>query len=342
MRSLFLSSLLIIILFTMNLVWGQNLPSNTSLTVEVLPSYSYKADDGTTVVLGEVQNNNNFSITDVKVGVSFLDDNDNTIEYKTGTTLLHVVPAGGKAPFSISSSKADSSITQVSVKMAGFISSSTREPVLVVSPGLLQVSDKLIFSGTIKNTGVIKSTNTKIYLVSYDAFQRVVGVGTSDSLDVDSGQDVKFSITATPNSRAKSYMVVAESDTYQSKLTDVPNVQVTLPIVISNILVADPQGNKYSSIPVGTSIKISSDLKYVVSKPQQPFVYYVQVKQFDGQVAFIGKYEGIFLGAGDQNVSITWTPNTSGSYYIETYVWNSDTVPLSSAGTRINVVLVKS
>ena len=343
MRSLFFPGLLIIVIVTSNLAWGQNLPSDTSLTVEVLPSYySYKADDGTTVVLGEVQNNNNFPITDVKVGISFLNDNDNTIEYKTGTTLLHVVPAGGKAPFSISSSKSDPSITQVSAKMSGFISSSAREQALDISPGLLQVSDKLSFSGTIKNNGVTKSTNTKIYLVSYDAFQRVVGIGTSDSLDVDSGQDVKFSITVTSNSRAKSYMVIAESDTYQSKLVDVPNVQVTLPVAISSILVTDPQGNKYSTIPAGSTVKISSELKYIVNKAQQSFVYYVQVKQFDGQVTFIGKHEGIFLGAGDQSISVTWTPDTSGSYYIETYVWNSDNIPLSSAGTRINVVLVKS
>src|SRR2546425_7508477 len=155
MRSLFLLGLLIIVIVTSNLAWGQNLPSNTSLTVEVLSSYSYKADDGTTVVLGEVQNNNNFPITDVKVGILFSNDNDNTIEYKTGTTLLHVVSAGSKAPFSISSSNADPSITQVSVKMAGFISSSTRDQVLDISPGLLQVSEKLIFSGSIKNNGTL-------------------------------------------------------------------------------------------------------------------------------------------------------------------------------------------
>ena len=342
MRSPFLPSLLFIILFTTNLTWGQNLPPSTTLTVGVLPSYSYKADNGTTVVLGEVQNNNNFPITGVKVGFTFLNDNDNTIEYKTGTTLLHVVPAGGKAPFSISSSTADPSITQVSVKMAGFISSSTRDQVLDISPGLLQVSDKLIFSGTIKNNGALKSTNTKSYLISYDAFQRVVGIGTSDSIDVNSGQNVNFTMTATSNSRAKSYLIIAESDTYQSKLINIPNVQVTLPVVTTSTLVTDPQGNKYQDIPIGAAVKITSDLKYIVSKSQQPFVYYVQVKQFDGQVAFIGKYEGVFLGAGDQTVSVTWTPDTSGSYYIETYVWNSDTVPISSAGTRINVVLVNS
>jgi hypothetical protein len=340
MRALILSSLVIITLFSADAVWAQNLPSNTSLTVEVLQSYSYKADDGTTVVLGEVQNNNFFPITGVKIGVLFLDQNDNTLEYKTGTTLLQVVPPEGKAPFSISSTKADPSITQVSVKMAGFVSASARDQVLYISPSLLKISDKLSLSGTIKNNGDT-TTNTKLYLISYDAFQRVVAVGTTTIPSIGTGSTMNFSITSTPSYRAKSYAIVAESDNYQSKLTDVTNVFVSLPVVISNTLVTDPNGTKFSTIPVGATVKISSDLKYLAVKSSQPYVYYAQVKQFGGQVEFIGKYQGVFL-SGEENPSVTWTPDTPGSYYIETYVWNSDTVPLSSAGTRINVVLVKS
>lgn len=341
MRALILSSLVIITLFSADAVWAQNLPSNTSLTVEVLQSYSYRADDGTTVVLGEVQNNNFFPITGVKIGVLFLDQNDNTLEYKTGTTLLQVVPPEGKAPFSISSTKADPSITQVSVKMAGFVSASPRDQALDISPGMLQVSDKLMFSGTIKNNGNAVSTNTRLYLISYDAFQRVVAIGTTTTPPIEAGKTMNFTMTSISNPRAKSYAVVAESDHYQSKLTAATNVLVSLPVVISSTVVTDPNGTKFSTIPVGAPVKISSDLKYLAVKSSQPYVYYAQVKQFGGQVEFIGKYQGVFL-SGEENPSITWTPDTPGSYYIETYVWNSDTVPLSSAGTRINVVLVKS
>jgi hypothetical protein len=183
------------------------------------------------------------------------------------------------------------------------------------------------------------STNTRLYLLSYDAFQRVVAIGTTTTGDIGAGNSMNFSMTSTSSSRAKSYAIVAESDNYQSTLTDVSNVLVSLPVVISNTVVTDPNGTKYSTIPVGAPVKISSDLKYISVKSSQPYVYYVQVKQFDGQVEFIGKYQGVL--SGKENPSITWTPDNSGSYYIETYVWDSDTVPLSSAGTRINVVLVK-
>jgi hypothetical protein len=269
-----------------------------------------------------------------------MDDNSNQIEYKTGTTLLQVIPPGGKVPFAISSTKADPSITQTSINLAGFRSASDRPLSLVVTPDVLQISEKLIVSGTIINNGVQKSTNTKLYLVSYDAFSRVVAVGTSNPIDINSGQDSQFSITSDPNSKAKSYAIIAESDNYQSKSTPVNNIQLTLPVFVSNTKITDTNGTSYSSIPLNAVVKISSTTKYLLNSTQ-PYIYYVQVKQFDGKTDFIGKYEGVFLESGDQNASVTWTPQEAGSYFVETYVWNYDNVPLSPATPSIHVVLVK-
>ena len=340
MQSLILSSLLVVMLFTMNFVWAENLPPPSSIQVEVLSTYSHRANDGTTVVLGEVQNNMDSPINKVTLDVTFMDDNSKQIEDKPGTTLLQVIPPGGKVPFAISSTKADSSITQTQVKLAGFRSASDRPLSLVVSPGLLQISDKLILSGTITNNGAQKSTNTKLYLISYDPFQRVVAVGISNPINVDAGKDSQFSITSDSSSRAKSYAIIAESDNYQSKLTPVNSVQVTLPVIVSNTKITDPNGTSYSTIPVNAVVKISSTTKYLLNSTQ-PFIYYVQVKQFDGKTDFIGKYEGVFLSVGDQIASVSWTPHSAGSYFVETYVWNYDAVPLSPAAPSINVVLVK-
>lgn len=341
MRTMILSSMMIAMLFTMNFVWAETLPSSSSLGVEILQTtYSHKAADGTTIVYGEVQNNLNSPVNAVTIGVTFMDYNSNQIEYKTGTTLLQVVPPGGKVPFSISSTKPDPAITQIQVKLAGFRSSSDRQQSLVVSPGSLQVSDKLDISGTITNNGAQKSTHTKLYLISYDAFQRVVGIGISSPVDVGIKQDSQFSIISDSSPRAKSYMIIAESDNYQSKLIPVNGVHVTLPILVSNTTVADPTGKPYDIIPVNASVKISSNAKYLLNSTQ-PFIYYVQVKQFSGQTEFIGKFEGVFLSSQDKNVAVTWTPNLPGSYFIETYVWNYDAVPLAASVPSINVVLVK-
>jgi len=342
MKTIFVLALLLVFsLFSSNLVWAQTLPSNTSLTVEVLPAYSYRADDGTTVVLGEVVNHNNFPITDVKIGISFLGENDNTLEYKTGSTLLKVVLGNGKAPFSVSSTKPDPAITKIQTNVAGFISSSTRQQVLSINPGHLQIASQLSLSGTIKNGGTMTSSGTKIYLISYDAFQRVVAISNAEPIDIGPGTTASFSISSTPNSHAKSYKLVAESDNYQSTITSVTDVTAILPVIISGTLVADPQGNKYSTIPVGAPVKITSEVRYLANQPNQAYVYYVQVKNFAGQVEFIGTYKGIFLGESD-NASVTWNPTIDGPYFIETYVWDSDNIPLASPGNIINVVLVKS
>ena len=340
MKTLLLSSFLIMVLFTTNLAWA-DLPPSTSLGVVVLQTeYSDKASDGTTVVFGEVQNNLDSPVNAVTIGVTFMDSNSNQIEYKTGTTLLQVIQPGAKAPFMISSTKADPSITQIQVKIAGFQSSSAKQQLLQISPGSLQVSDKLLISGNITNNGAQQSTNTKLYLISYDAFQRIVAIGISNPISIGPGKDSQFSITSNSNTRAQSYMIIAESDNYQSNLIPVKGVQATLPVIVSNTKITDPNGTSYSTIPVNASVNITSDTKYLLNSTQS-FIYYVQVKQFNGQVEFIGKYKGVFLGPGNQNVSVNWRPNTAGSYFVETYVWNYDSVPLSSAVPSINVVLVK-
>lgn len=337
-----LSSLLIVMLFTTSLVWAQeNLPPSTSLGVEALQTtYSHKSSDGTTMVYGEVQNNLGSPVNAVSVAVTFMDDNSNQIEYKVGTTLVSVIPPGGKVPFAISSTKADPSITQYQVKIAGFHSSAERPQSLDITPGSLQVSEKLTISGTITNNGDQKSTNTKLYLISYDAFSRIVAIGISSPVDVVSKQDSQFSITSDSSPRAQTYVIIAESDNYQSKLVPVTAVTVSLPIIVSNTTVTDSTGKPYDTIPVNASVNVSSNAKFLLNSTQ-PFIYYVQVKQFDGRTAFIGKYEGIFLGSDNKNVTVSWTPNTAGSYFIETYVWNYDAVPLAASVPSINVVLVK-
>ncbi len=321
---------------------GENLPPSTSVKVYVCSSYSYKAPDGTTVVLGEVQNNNDFPITAVKVGITFEDLNNNVLEYKTGTTLLQVIAPNSMAPYSISSTKPDPSITQVSVNLAGFTSAAPRAQVLAISPGLLQISDNVILQGTIKNGGNSAAANTRIYLLSYDAFQRVVSIGTTTIPNIGAGSTANFTVTALPSGRSKTFQVVAESDNYQSSPTDVSNIMASLPVLITNTNITNPSGSSYSSIPVDAPVKISSDLRYLLNNPQ-PYIYYVQIKKFGGQVAFIANSSGIFLGGTDQEhtESVSWTPDTPGSYFVETYVWDSNGVPISSAGTRINIALVK-
>lgn len=339
MKSLLLSCFLVSMLLATNLAWA-DLPPSTSLKAEIpQTTYSYKSDNGSTLVLGEVQNNNDVPISKVQIYVKFMNSAGTVVEAKTGTTLLQVIPPNGRSPFVIPSNATDPSITTAQVNMGPFDSSPIRQQFLDISSGLLHVSDKVTLTGTINNNGAQKSANTKIYLILYDAFQRVVRVGISSPVDVDPGKSSQFSVTSDLDPRAISYALVAESDVYQSKTTPKNNFH-TLPVVVSSTMVTDPNGTSYSTIPVNATVKIGSKLNHVLNSTQ-PFVYYVQVKQFSGKAEFIGKYEGVFLGLQDQSASVDWVPHSPGSYFVETYVWSADAVPLSEASTSINVALVK-
>jgi hypothetical protein len=330
--------------------WAQYVQPSTTSTVEVLSPYSYKADDGSTVVIGEVENKNNFPITGVKLGVSFYDETGKIVEYKTGTTLIKVVPAKGKAPFSINSTKEGQSITDISVNLAGFNSSPARPQMLNLTPDSLEISEQLTLSGTIINGGTILTTGTTVYLISYDAFGRVVGIASavSEPEDIGVGKTSVFSITATSNDIARSYKVIAESDNYQSVMIDVKDVKTTVSsltklVTIEDVSVTDPDGNKYSTIPIGNPVKISSNIsiKYATEQSEQPYICYMQIKRVGGGVEFIGLSEGIFRGAEKQDASVTWIPESEGAFFVEVYVWDQNAVALASPSSMINVMLVK-
>lgn len=343
-----LLSIFLISVFPASIGWAQYLPSDNTLTVQVLTPYSYKAGDGITVVLGEVQNKNSFPVTNVKIGVTFYDDKDKILEFKTGTTLLKVVPPGGKIPYSISSTNPDPNITRVQVNLAGFNSSPSRQQLLNITPGTLEISDKLVLSGTINNGGTILSTETNVYLILYDPFGRVVDIATAElqTNDIGAGKTSNFNITSKPNSNAKSYKLIAESDQYQSKMVDVSSIKMALSslVTINKISVTDPNGNKYSMIPIGGKVIITNEISTQQGSNQsvQPYVCYVQIKRFGGGVEFIGSAQGMFLGAEKQNATVTWVPEDEGQFFVEVYVWDPDFVALSSPSSIINVLLVKS
>jgi len=332
-------------------VWAQYTQPSSSLTVKVLTTYSYKAEDGSTVVIGEVQNTNNFPVTGVRLGVSFYDEKGKILEYKTGTTLLKIVPPSGKAPYSIISTKKDPTITDVSINLTGFNSSPVRPQALQISAGTLQISDQLTFSGTIINGGTIPTTGTTIYLLSYDAFDRVVGIVTTTSMpdDIAVGKVANFSMTSTPSPITRSYKLVAESDNFQSPLVDVKDIKVKLSsltklVTIADISVTDPQGNKYSTIPVGSQVNITNSIwiKYAADQStEQSYVCYVQIKRVGGGVEFIGTAQGVFHGAERQNPSVIWVPESDGAFFIEVYVWDLNAMALSSPSSIINLMLVQ-
>jgi len=109
--------------------------------------------------------------------------------------------------------------------------------------------------------------------------------------------------------------------------SSVPSTQrlTSLPITFS-----DSFSNKLESFSANTQLQIvgtvQNDQEY-----NQNFVYIFQVKNVDNSVESISWIQGELSPKQSLDVSQSWTPDKSGEYYVETFVWSSlnDPTPLS-------------
>jgi len=329
----------------------------------VLTSFSpfnYKAEDGSTIILGEIENTKNFPVSGIKIWAGFYDDiSKNPLESTIGTSILEVIPPFGKSPYMIKSPSSNSAITSVSVNLLGFNSSPEKKSELSLVLDTLEIVDNLSLSGKLSNNGDLNATDTKIHLISYDVFvpPRVLAIATIDlEKELESGGTYDFEFAAPHDSRASSFKIVAESVNYSTGLMDVSDTTIdvlTKLVSISDIGIIDSEGNRMSDVTTGTPVNIQSTVWIQYSSesdsPAQPYVYWVQIKKSevdkddDGKtksfVHFIGKAEGIFTNSGKQIPIVEWTPENEGLYFVETFVWDPVSLPLASKGP-ISLILV--
>ena len=314
--------------------------------------YNYKDEDGTTVIIGEVENTKTFPVTGIKIWAGFYDSiNEQPLESAVGSTILDVIQPLGTSPYIIKSPSPDAAITSVSVNLLGFNSSPSKQQSLNLEPGTLNIGEHITLSGTITNNGQQNSTDTKVHLISYDTFvpPRILGIETTIiEGDMEAGTTASFEFDAPHDSRAVAFKLVAESNNYQSEFFEITDTSVdilTKIVTISDVSLNDSQGNRLSDVSVGSTANIQSKIWIKFSADQetdeQPYVYYVQIKQSGEKayVEFIGKFEGSFETAGTQTPVVEWTPQREGLYFVETFVWDPNAVPLASKGP-ISLILV--
>ena len=102
-------------------------------------------------------------------------------------------------------------------------------------------------------------------------------------------------------------------------------------IVNSPIILSDSLGNPLNSIEKNSRVQIVGSITNEQNFDQK-FVYLIQIKdQFDSVVS-ISWITGELTGLQNLDVSQSWLPKNSGTFFIETYVWNSinEQIPLSS------------
>lgn len=337
-------------------IYAQKVDTPPSLGIE-LTSFSpffYKLENGSTVIVGEVENKQEFPVTGVKIWAGFYNDvNLQPIETAIGTTLLEVIPPHEKSPYIIKSASTTDAITNISVNLLGFNSAPPKQEFLEIVPDSLEIDDSII-SGIINNHAGSISENTRIHIILYDSFipPRVIGASSTILGNIDSNSSIKFSFEEKRLTTATSLKIIAESDNFVSNSISkqILSSEIILKkIIIQDISITDSEGNKLSSAKVNSKIYFESTISAQSLEDDfvdQPYIYYVQIlesKQINGQnksfVEFIGSYESNFDEPGFQKPIVEWTPTKPGLYFVETYVWNPNGIALGSPGPVLLVLV---
>ena len=354
MQKFVLSAFLILLLIPFSQAFSAETtdnPSTLSASLINETPFVYQDSEGYTVVVGAVENNNSQTpITNVRIQVNFFDDFDPTpLEAIIGFTTLDVIPPNGQSPFAIRSDTPNPNITQASVSLLGFDSSVPKQEGLTVYSTNVFLDSTLHFSGVLQNGGA-PSADTKVHLAFYDGFEppRILGVSTIELGNVGLNTETTFELDEKIDARSVGFLLFAESSVFSSDFVDIeiPHSQIhTKLVTISDVTVEDTTGNKLSEIKVGSTVNIKSEtLVEFAADPESnetAYTYYVQIKE-SGEipyVEYIGKFDGRFIGTGTDSQSIDWIPENKGLFFIETFVWDKNNVPIAERGPFVLIVV---
>jgi len=326
-------------------------PSTLTVILDKENIHVYQDSDGHTVVVGIVENNNPLTaIENIEIQVKFFDEFGPTpLEVVKGYTTLEVIAPNGKSPFSIRSDKPIPEITDASVSLLGFDPSSVKHPGLTVYSTDVFLDKSFRFSGVLQNGGA-PSSNTKVHLAFYDVFEppRILSVSTIELGNVDLNTDVSFELDEEINSKAVGFLLFAESSVFISDLVDIQIPPSQIPdkqITISSVSVEDSDGNPLSELTVGSTVNIKSETWIQFAADQESnetaYTYYVQIKESGDfpTVEYIGKFDGRFIGTGQETQTIDWIPEKTGLFFIETFVWDRNNIPIAEQGPFVLILV---
>ena len=354
MQKLILSTFLILLLVPFSQAFSQVTDNPFTLSVSLrneIP-FLYQDSEGYTVVVGLVENNDSkASITNVMIQVNFFDDFDpNPLQVVNGHTTLQVIPPNGQSPFSIRSETANPNITEASVSLLPFDISDPKDKKLSIFYREIFLDSSLHFSGVLQNE-IAPISNTNVYLAFYDIFERILRVSTIEIGDVESN-DVAFEFDESIDYKSVGFLLFSESDKFYSDFIDIkiPPPQLTTKlVVISDVTVEDTNGEKLSELKVGSTFNIKSKTLIQFASDQESnetaYTFYVQIKKTSetrdepGTVEFIGKFDGKFIGTGSEIQSIDWVPKQTGLFFIETFVWDRNNIPIADQGPFVLIIV---
>ena len=90
----------------------------------------------------------------------------------------------------------------------------------------------------------------------------------------------------------------------------------------SSIFLSDSFGNPITDYLSNVQMQIVGTIENKFNYDQE-FIYFFQIKNSDGSVISLSWMQGILSPSQNLDISQSWIPQKSGTYFLETYVWNS-------------------
>ncbi len=104
-------------------------------------------------------------------------------------------------------------------------------------------------------------------------------------------------------------------------------------------------GNNLSEIKFGSTVNIESKtlIEFAADEKsnETAYTYYVQIKESGTSpfVEYIGKFDGRFIGTGTESQTIDWIPEKKGLFFIETFVWDRNNVPIAEQCPYVLIIV---
>jgi hypothetical protein len=105
-------------------------------------------------------------------------------------------------------------------------------------------------------------------------------------------------------------------------------------VSVSDFKIVNSLGEEIKSPVVDQQLNLQTALKNVSGK-NIDWAYIIQIVKDDGTIANLNYATGSLVSNQTLTAALSWTPQTSGTYKIETFVWNNlrDIDPLAPMST---------
>ena len=189
--------------------------------VSIINDQKYVGDDGAFHVVGEIQNNLEFPLNQVKVLVTLYDENNNVIATKETRTLVNTINPEMKGPFDfIFIDMSPEQVKSYSLDLDYSISEPKGQVIAVTSSELSRDNfNNLIISGTVENSGEITANTVAVIATLYDKNGNVAAVSRihPEPDYLGSYEDAFFVVSILDKNQISDvtdYTIVAESEEY--------------------------------------------------------------------------------------------------------------------------------